>query len=379
MLRDALSFSAAVDEVYSRLSGKGTIAERLQAAGRFIESECAAFAGGAMAPARARWHRTLDEVHGLAPSGSAAALAGALQTTDTLLSDASLAPQERLRLLERAQVIRHLVWCGQQAKRGEIPRVVHLVKTDRSNDDLPLLPYLCYRSVLAQCRGYRVVLHTSERPTGPRWESLLPNIELDVQVPPQFLGPHRLQLAAHQSDVWRVQALIRDGGFYFDWDLLLLKRPEALRRHVCVMALEETVPGYREVLGVAAIGAQPGSVFLQCWLNAMPGAFDPQQYVKHSTMLTRDIALHAPALLRVLPWETFYYPGWTKEGMQWLFDPAFCCDEATLQTVLASTTGIHLFASHAHYLEWAVLFTEDEIRARRCNLAMLLQPLLDDR
>ena len=45
--------------------------------------------------------------------------------------------------------------------------------------------------------------------------------------------------------------------------------------------------------------------------------------------------------------------------------------ERTLQP-----TGIHLFASHGHFLRWAESFTEDDIRGRRCNLAMLLQPLL---
>ena len=379
MLREAVPLTVAVDEIYLRLAGRGTLGERFETASRFIENECAALAGDAMAPVRARWNRTLEEVHALAPSGSATELAAALRATDSLLGDVSLASHERLRLLERAQVIRHLAFRVQSDGPGEIPRIVHLVKTDASNDDLPLLPYLCYRSVLARCRGYRVVLHTPLRPAGRRWESLLSRIELDIGVPPQFLGEHRLALAAHQSDVWRVQSLIRQGGFYFDWDLLLLESPDALRRHVCVMALEQQVPGYREVLGVAAIGAQPGSVFLQCWLNAMPGAFDPQKYVAHSTVLAREIALNAPTLLRVLPWQTFYYPGWTEAGMRWLFDPALRCDEDELRTALSSTQGIHLFASHAHFLKWSMSFTEEDIRARRCNLAQLLHPLLAER
>ncbi|MFO1320076.1 MAG: glycosyltransferase [Burkholderiales bacterium] len=376
MLRDALPFNAAVDAFHARLAGEGDFAARLGAAARFIERECAEFAGDAMAPLRAHWLRTLDEVHSLAPDGSAAALASALQGTDARLTDVTLSPGERLRLLERAQVIRHLALRAHSVEAAAIPRIVHLVKTDSANHDLPLIPFLCYRSVLAHCRGYRVVLHTPVQPAGPRWEQLLPHLELDIRMPPQNIGAHRLHLAAHQSDVWRVQTLIRDGGFYFDWDLLLLRSPDPLRRHVCVMALEEQVPGYREVLGVSAIGAQPGSVFLQCWLNGMPGAFDPAQYVAHSTVLAREIALQVPTLLRVLPWETFYFPGWTEAAMRWLFDPALRCDEAALQRTLASTTGIHLFASHGHFLRWAESFTEDDIRGRRCNLAMLLQPLL---
>ena len=158
-----------------------------------------------------------------------------------------------------------------------IPHVIHLIRTDAKVDDLPLLQYLCYGSVLAHCKGYRIILHAPVAPRGVRWQKLLPHLELDLAPPPQYLGAHRLMGAAHQSDVWRLQQLIEHGGFYFDWDLLLLRSPEHLQRHVCVMALEKEEPGYREVLGASAIGAEPGSQFLTTWLDAMPGKRSTQE------------------------------------------------------------------------------------------------------
>ncbi len=257
-----------------------------------------------------------------------------------------------------------------------IPTVIHLIKTDPRTDDLPLLQYLCYRSVLAHCEGYRIMLHAHEVPRGPRWDRLLPNLELNIAEPPQLMGNVRIIGAAHQSDVWRVRQLLEQGGFYFDWDLLLLRSPQHLRHHVCVLALEGQEPGFREVLGVSAIGAMPGSQFLETWSDTMPSVFNPSLYVAHSTLLAHQLASKWPSLVRVLDYRTFYYPGWGEQAMRWLFDPAECLAEDELHDHLAASTGIHLFCSHANFLRWAGSVTEKEIEQPRCNLAKLMRPYL---
>jgi hypothetical protein len=191
-----------------------------------------------------------------------------------------------------------------------------------------------------------------------------------------MLGNLRILAAAHQSDVWRLQQLIEYGGFYFDWDLLLLRSPLHLENHLCVMALERLEQGYREVLGVSAIGSEPGSEFLATWLEAMPTAFDPGRYVSHSTMLAHQLALRWPSMVRVLDHRAFYYPGWSGSAMRWLFDPAECLPDDELHECLAASTGIHLFSSHANFQRWAEQLTEKNIEAPRCNLAKLMRPYL---
>jgi hypothetical protein len=205
---------------------------------------------------------------------------------------------------------------------------------------------------------------------------LLPHLEPHIAGPPQLLGNLRILGAAHQSDVWRLQQLIEHGGFYFDWDLLLIRSPQRLRSHVCVMALERAEQGYREVLGVSAIGAEPGSQFLTTWLDTMPSVFNPNEYVAHSTLLAHHLALQLPSLVRVLDHRAFYYPGWGEQAMRWLFDPAECLPEDELHDHLAASTGVHLFCSHANFLHWARRLTEEDIEMPRCNLATLMRPYL---
>jgi hypothetical protein len=299
-----------------------------------------------------------------------------LQRDQAALSHPSTTLRERDILRFRQQLLRHRLLSISPGNKCLIPRIVHLIKTDPGTEDLPLFQYLCYRSILAHCEGYRIILHTPKVPRGARWNALLPHLESDIAAPPQLLGNAPLLAAAHQSDVWRLQQLIVHGGFYFDWDLLLLRSPHHLRSHVCVMALEGIERGYREVLGVAAIGAEPGSQFLVTWLATMPSVFDPGRYVGHSTVLAHDLALKLPALVRVLDYRSFYFPGWGEHAMRWLFDPAECLPENELHEHLAACTGIHLFCSHANFKQWAQHMTEKDIESPRCNLARLMRPYL---
>jgi hypothetical protein len=142
------------------------------------------------------------------------------------------------------------------------------------------------------------------------------------------------------------------------------------------MAIERQEPDHHEVMGVSAIGAEPQSVFLQAWLDAMPSVYNPRRYVSHSTVLARELALQLPALVRVLGPRSFYHPGWSVEAMRWLLDPALRLPEDELREHLSASIGIHLFCSHANFLQWASGMTEAHVEAGRTNLATLMRPYL---
>jgi hypothetical protein len=311
---------------------------------------------------------------GALEAADADALAREVAHAQSAMGQPSTSRRERDALLVRLQLLRHRM--ATLASSPGIPRVVHLVRTDASSDDLPLLQFLCYRSVLAHCAGWRVMLHTPSVPQGARWSRLLPHLDVHVARTPQWLGDRRLVAAAHQSDVWRVRQLIDHGGFYFDWDLLLLRAPEPLRAHVCVMALERKEEDHDEVLGVSAIGAEPGSAFLQRWLDEMPGVFNPRKYTAHSVALGHRLARELPALVRVLDYRSFYDPGWGEASMKFLFDPGERLDDPALRDRFSAAFGMHLFCSHANFVRRAPGLTERVIESAQCNLAALLRPYL---
>jgi hypothetical protein len=141
------------------------------------------------------------------------------------------------------------------------------------------------------------------------------------------------------------------------------------------MALEGAEQGYREVLGVAAIGTQPASQFLVTWLASMPST-SIRVGMSSTPRCWHNLALKLLGLIRVLDCRSFYYPGWGEQAMRWLFDPAECLAEDELHEHLASSIGIHLFCSHANFQQWARHMTEKDIDAARCNLAILMRPYL---
>lgn len=375
-LADLLDDIASLHQVHALVAGRDDWTGNLRKATAHVRSLQQLTAHQETREACRDLLRALAGLEALPAAHTLADLAFDLQRTEAAMYDPATPMDDRDMLLVRQQLLRHRMLGMTPSPGVGVPRVVHLIRTDAGDADLPLLQYLCYRSILAHCDGYRIVLHTHELPRGPRWNALLPHLETSISVPPQLLGNQRLAAAAHQADVWRLKQLIAQGGFYFDWDMLLLRSPEHLRGEVCVMALEGKEEGFDEVVGVSAIGAEPGSPFLAAWLAAMPSVYNPRKYVSHSTVLSHRLARRLPALVRILDHRSFYYPGWTERAMRWLFDPAECLPEDELREHLRASTGIHLFCSHANFLRWAGDLTERDIASPHCNLATLMRPHL---
>lgn len=99
----------------------------------------------------------------LVPANQSAALLTAELQRGTAAMNAPATPvRERNILRLRRQLLQQRLAAMEQANDAQIPRIVHLIKTDPRTDDLPLLQYLCYRSILAHCERYRIILHTAE-------------------------------------------------------------------------------------------------------------------------------------------------------------------------------------------------------------------------
>lgn len=376
LLADLLDDNAALHQVYALLAEQNDWGGNLRRATSHVRSLQAQTPHQATREACQWLLATLASLETLPPEQSPALLSAELQRDNRAMGQPTTHWREREILRLRQELLRHRLSGMLPGGGAQIPRIVHLIKTDPRTDDLPLLQYLCYRSIIAHCSGYRIILHAPEVPRGARWDALLRKLEFRIAVPPQSLGKIPILGAAHQSDVWRLQQLIEHGGFYFDWDLLLLRSPQHLRSSVCVMALERTEQGYWESMGVSAIGAEPGSQFLATWLATMPSVFNPSHYVAHSTLLARYLAIKLPSLVRVLPYPEFYHPGWGERAMSWLFDPTECLPEEELRHHLAANSGIHLFSSHANFQHWATQLTERDIASPRCNVARLMRPYL---
>jgi hypothetical protein len=62
----------------------------------------------------------------------------------------------------------------------------------------------------------------------------------------------------------------------------------------------------------------------------------------------RNLALHHPYEVTVLPWKAFYFPGWEKQGADFVWQPVpkGSLSMATVQAAFAESYGVHLIESH---------------------------------
>ena len=104
-------------------------------------------------------------------------------------NDPATSDRERNVLRLRQQLLQRRLSGMSADIETPVPKIVHLIKTDPRTDDLPLLQYLCYRSILANY-AMGIASYCTRRTcrAGPRWETLLPKLELQIALPPQHLA-----------------------------------------------------------------------------------------------------------------------------------------------------------------------------------------------
>lgn len=235
-----------------------------------------------------------------------------------------------------------------------IPNIYHFVFGLRpQTEPFHLMHYVCLASCLEVNRPDRVVVHLHNQPYGPLWDRIYPHIE----VQPILEHERRLDLNyrddtikrfayAHVSDFIRLRVLHEQGGVYADMDTLFVAPPPAaLFGESCVMGRERVDVGAPSSpegsLCNALIMAEPGSPFIQTWIERMPGAFDGS-WSNHSTFLPYRLSREFPHWIRVEPENRFFALDWTREGIAGLFEQ----DRA----LPPEATSLHLWA----HLWWDV-------------------------
>ncbi len=204
-----------------------------------------------------------------------------------------------------------------------IPNVLHVVfglAPDFGGRPFSLVHALALRSAWAVNAFDATLFHAAHEPCGPLWDSVRPRLEVVPVTPPVEVYGRPLRRIEHQSDVVRLDALLRHGGVYLDLDTICTRPLAPLFGHACVLGREET-PG-RRIKGLcnAVILAEPGSAFLARWRDAYR-TFDGDYWHVHSVVVPRLLAEHAaPGEVHVEPPESFYHPSWDDGGLADLFE-----------------------------------------------------------
>jgi len=252
-----------------------------------------------------------------------------------------------------------------------IPRILHYtfgMARDFGGKPWSLIHYVCLRSAVEWIKPEKVYFHCQFEPSGPWWDLSKGSVTLSLMEAPREIFGRPLRHVAHQSDVVRLQKLIEHGGIYLDADVLVQRSFDDLLHHSTVLGQE----GEKGELGMAnaVILAEPNAAFLRRWLaeyKSFRSTGRDAYWGEHSVELPVKLAKAHPDEITVLPPNAFFWPLWTKEHVEWIFNSN---KPIPMEGVYAN----HLWESNAwHFLED---LTPGKLRATNSNFYRWASPYL---
>lgn len=172
---------------------------------------------------------------------------------------------------------------------------------------MPFWQYVCLRSMWIANRPERLTVYYGAEPMGLWWEEARKFV-VGVQVPVvTAIYGRALAHHAHRCDVMRLQALLADGGIYFDLDTFCVRPVAELLHHAVVMGRENDTR-----LCNATILASAGHPFLAAWLATFQ-TFDGN-WNSHACEMPTKLAPRFPEVTVVQP-HYFFFPDYFKQGI----------------------------------------------------------------
>ena len=141
-----------------------------------------------------------------------------------------------------------------------VPSLVHVIWLYPPNTTFRFHHLLSLLSVHKHIAPSIVMFWHNHMPCGVWWRfarETLPNLYLVYREPPQYVFHHKLKVVEHQSDVARLDILLKHGGIYIDLDVIIVKSVSSLLHFPVTMGAESP-----HLLGSGIIIAEKNATFL---------------------------------------------------------------------------------------------------------------------
>ena len=197
--------------------------------------------------------------------------------------------------------------------QGTVPMYVHLIWFYPPGSNFRFHHLMCLMSIKLHIKPQRIILWYSHQPRGPWWafaKKAVSEIAL-VQYPaPTEVFNQSVNIVEHQSDVARLDILIKYGGIYFDLDVVALRDFEPLLRYPVTLGAETP-----HLLGSGVILAQPNATFLHLWKDKYRN-YEPTKWNYNSVVVPMELAKRHAAIVHI-EWFTIHRPNWFERD--WLY------------------------------------------------------------
>lgn len=246
-----------------------------------------------------------------------------------------------------------------ESTRNPIPNVVHfiLIAEEHEEAELEFYQYLAVKAALLRLNPEAIKIHTyAFNENNEWWQMIKRHVDLVIHEPQRYLRTsdgrsHNLRLA-HQTDVLRLEILLKDGGIYLDTDVYALRSFSSLLQSPRDLLMGHEGGG-RSGLGNAVMVARPGSTFISRWLEKYHESFDdrPQMWNHHSIVVPVRLAEQHPEEICKLSPSTFFWPTWSSADVALMHRPIFGDELSALERNMSQYSGA-MYLNQLAYHAW---------------------------
>ena len=187
-----------------------------------------------------------------------------------------------------------------------VPKVVHLLWFWPKSTNFRFHHLMSVMSIKKHIKPKRIILWFNNEPSGPWWifaKQIINDIGLVQYWPPTEVFNQPLDIVEHQSDIARLDILIKYGGIYLDLDVIALRDFDPLLHHATTLGAESP-----ELLGSGVILAVRNASFLRIWRDAYRN-YVPSQWNYNSVVVPMKLAKQFPRLVHI-DWFRIHRPNW---------------------------------------------------------------------
>ncbi|XP_060593020.1 uncharacterized protein LOC132747619 [Ruditapes philippinarum] len=145
-----------------------------------------------------------------------------------------------------------------------VPNVVHFIWY--ADKELGYFQFISFMSALRFLKPCLFLIHGLYIPKGKYWDyfvSISPNVIHVVREKPTMVFGKKLAYEEHASDIMRIEALKFYGGIYLDFDEIVLRPLEPLRKYDYTQGHERDV-----TMGSQLVISKKNATFLNHWYNS---------------------------------------------------------------------------------------------------------------
>ncbi|KAI0211210.1 hypothetical protein LSAT2_003966 [Lamellibrachia satsuma] len=193
-----------------------------------------------------------------------------------------------------------------------VPNIVHFIWFGKDRK----MSFVHYISILSAHKIQRpdaIFVHCDHLPVGDWWQRLWRRVPLKLvhREAPRDIHNQTLMHMYHRADVAKIQILMEYGGIYLDYDVIVVRSLDPLRKYDVTLGKEKP-PKF--IAGI--IVARRNALFLRLWYNSYRANYRQLDWDYNCARVTYQLYLKRPDLLHVEPYR-LTTPDWQDRHLLW--------------------------------------------------------------